>query len=184
LSLRAPRGVMLDREGRVVVENRNSFNISILREHSKDLNATITRVADVTHVPADTIRETVARHRHEPTYRPIVVINDASLAQVAAVRARGLEFELPDVVVQEVPTRQYPSESLAAHLIGYVGEASEEQVTDGGYSLGTIVGQTGIGKIYTAELRGEDGARRVVVNSTGREIRQLDKVDPVEGRRV
>jgi penicillin-binding protein 2 len=184
LSLRAPRGVIFDREGRVVVENRNSFNISILREHSKDLEATITRLAEVAHVPADEIREIVARHRHEPTYRPIVVINDASLAQVASVRARGLEFELPDVVVQEVPTRQYPSESLAAHLIGYVGEANEEQVNDGGYSLGTIVGQTGIEKVYNSMLMGEDGARRVVVNSTGREIRELDKVSPVEGRRV
>ena len=86
--------------------------------------------------------------------------------------------------MQEVPTRQYPSESLAAHLIGYVGEASEEQVNDGGYSLGTIVGQTGIEKVYNSLLMGEDGARRVVVNSTGREIRELDKVQPVEGRRV
>ena len=80
-------------------------------------------------------------------------------AQVAAVAARRLEFELPDVVVQEVPTRQYPSESLAAHLIGYVGEASEEQITEGGLSLGTIVGQTGVEKIYNAAADGRRTAR-------------------------
>ena len=184
LPLRAPRGVILDRLGRVVVENRSSFNISILREHSKDLERTIELLARVTDVPAEEIRDIVARHRHEPTYRPVVVINDASLAQIAAVLARRLAFELPDVVVQEVPTRQYPSESLAAHLIGYVGEATEEQVTGDGLSLGTIVGQTGVEKIYNQLLMGEDGARRVVVNSLGREIREIDKVPPVEGRRV
>jgi penicillin-binding protein 2 len=183
LPLRAPRGVILDRHGRVLVENRNSFNISILREHSKDLSRTIELLAEVTGVPAGTIRDIVTRHRREPTYRPIVVIADATLDQVAAVTARRLDFELPDVVVQEVPTRQYPSESLAAHLIGYVGEASEEQVTRG-LSLGTIVGQTGVEKNYNDFLIGLDGARRVVVNSLGREIRQLEMVPPVEGRRV
>jgi penicillin-binding protein 2 len=184
LPLRAPRGVILDRVGRVVVENRSSFNISILREHSKDLERTIELLARVTDVPADEIRDIVARHRHEPSYRPVVVINDATLAQRAAVAARRLEFELPDVVVQEVPTRQYPSESLAAHLIGYVGEASEDQVANNGLSLGTIVGQTGVEKMYNQLLMGQDGARRVVVNSLGREIREIDKVQPAEGRRV
>jgi penicillin-binding protein 2 len=112
-----------------------------------------------------------------------VIIADASLDQVAAVTARRLDFELPDVVVQEVPTRLYPSESLAAHLIGYVGEASEDQVAQG-LALGTIVGQTGVEKNYNQWLIGQDGARRVVVNSLGREIRQLEEVEPIEGQRI
>jgi penicillin-binding protein 2 len=182
LPLRAPRGVILDRLGRVVVENRSSFNISILREHSKDLDRTIELLARVTDVSADDIRTIVARHRHEPTYRPVVVITDASMDQIAAVAAR--QVELPDVVWQEVPTRKYPSESLAAHLIGYVGEAGEGQIAEEGLSLGTIVGQTGVEKVYNRLLMGQDGARRVVVNSVGREIRELDKLPPVEGRRV
>jgi len=184
LPLRAPRGIIFDRQGRVLVENRNSFNISILREHSKDLDRTIRLLSDVTGVPSAQLREVVDRHKHEPTYRPIVMIPDATLAQVAAVSARRLEHELPEVVVQEVPTRQYPAESLAAHLIGYVGEASEEQVSEGGHSLGAIVGQTGVEKTYNRVLMGEDGARKVVVNSMGREIRELEKLPPVEGRRV
>ncbi len=182
LSLRAPRGVIFDREGRVVVENRNSFNISLLREQARDLDATIEQLSAITRVPAEEMREIVNRHRHEPSYRPVVVIADASLPQVAAVTAR--RRELPDVFVQEVPTRQYPSESLAAHLLGYVGEASEEQMNESGLSLGAIVGQTGVERVYNALLMGQDGARRVVVNSTGREIRELDKLAPVEGRRV
>ena len=134
LPLRAPRGIMFDRHDRVLVENRNAFNISILREHSKDLNQTIRLLAEIAKVPEAEIREVVERHKREPAYRPIVVINDAPLPQVAAVIARRLE--LPDVVVQEVPTRQYPSEALGAHLFGYVGEASEEQVSEGAYAMG------------------------------------------------
>jgi penicillin-binding protein 2 len=182
LPLRAPRGIILDRNGRVLVENRSSFTISILREQAKDLDRTVRRLSAVTGVPEQEIRETVARHRHEPSYRPVVVINDATMDQVAAVLAR--RHELPEVVPQEVPTRQYPSESMAAHLIGYVGEANEAQVNEGGYSLGTIVGQTGVEKNYNSVLMGRDGARRVVVNSLGREISELGEELPVEGRRV
>jgi penicillin-binding protein 2 len=182
LPLRAPRGIILDRNGRVIVENRNSFNISIMRENSKDLNRTIVMLADVTGVPVEEIQQTVERHRGQPSYRPIVVLQNARLDQVAAVMARSLENELPDVVVQEVPTRQYPRESMAAHLIGYVGEASESQVAQSGYSLGTIVGQTGVEKNYNDVLMGQDGARLVVVNSLGREISELGEQTPTEGR--
>src|SRR5262245_4345989 len=103
LALRAPRGVIFDRAGRVMVENRNSFNISIVREHTKDLDRTIRLLAEVTGVEEKRVRELVDRNRRQPTYQPIVIVQDATLAQVAAVTARRLDFELPDVVVQEVP---------------------------------------------------------------------------------
>ncbi len=130
LPLRAPRGVIFDRNGEVLVENRASFNISIMREHTRDLDRTVRLLSAVTGVDEAEMRETVARHRREPSYRPIVVVQDATLAQVAAVTARRLDFELPDVVVQQVPTRRYPAQALGAHLLGYVGEASEQQVVD------------------------------------------------------
>lgn len=184
LALRAPRGVMFDRDGRVLVENRNSFNISIVREHTKDLDRTMRVLAAVAGVDERRVRDVVNRHRREPTYRPIVVIEDASLAQVAAVLARRLDFELPDVVVEEVPTRRYPTDELASHLFGYVGEASEAQMVTERLQLGAIVGQAGIEKVYNNLLMGQDGARRVVVNSVGREIRTLEEIQASEGRRV
>jgi penicillin-binding protein 2 len=184
LALRAPRGVIYDRTGEVLVENRSSFNISIVREHTKDLDRTVRLLARLTGIDEDHLRETVERHKREPSYRPIVVVHDATLDQVAAVTARRLDFELPDVIVQEVPTRQYPSQGLAAHLIGYVGEASDQQVADDGLSAGTIVGQSGVERVYNRNLMGEDGARRVVVNSVGREIRELEEVKPTEGQRL
>ena len=184
LTLRAPRGIIFDRTGKLLVENRNSFNISIVREHTKDIDRTIRVLASVTGVDEKIVREVVDRHRREPSYRPIVVVQDATLAQVAAVTARRLDFELPDVIVQEVPTRQYPDQDMAAHLIGYVGEASEDQMESEGVSTGSIVGQFGVERVYNKLLMGEDGARRVVVNSVGREIRTLEEVPPVQGRRV
>jgi penicillin-binding protein 2 len=183
LALRAPRGVVFDRHGEVLVENRNSYTISIVREHTKDIERTIQLLSEVAGLDAGEVRQIVERNRREPAYRPIVIVDDASLAQVAAVTARRLDFELPDVLVAEVPTRQYPK-SMAAHLFGYVGEASEAQVAADGVNQGSITGKSGVEKIYNAQLMGDDGAKIVVVNSTGREIRTLAETPPTEGRRV
>src|SRR5215204_4280634 len=155
LALRAPRGVLFDRNGKVLVENRHSFNISIVREHTNDLDRTVRLLAAVAGLDVAQVQQIVDRHRGEPSYRPIVVIEDASLAQVAAITARRLDFELPDVVVQEVPTRQYPADALAAHVFGYVGEANDAQVGEG-ITTGAIVGQSGIERIYNKLLMGED----------------------------
>jgi len=184
IALRAPRGVMFDREGRPIVENRSSFSISIVREHTKDLNRTVRMLSEVAGLDPKWVQGEVNKHRREPTYQPIVIVNDASMAQVASVMARRLDTELPDVLVQEVPTRQYPVDEVAAHLFGYVGEASEGDVTSQGVQSGDIIGKSGVERVYNKLLMGEDGARRVVVNSVGREIRTLEEIQPSEGRRV
>ncbi len=184
LSLRAPRGVLFDRERRLLVENRGAYTISILREHSPDLDQTIRQLAAATGEDEQRIRTEVARRRGEPSYRPIVVIDDATLAQVSAVLARRLDFELPGVVVESVPTRRYPATGLGAHLLGYVGEVGEAQMAADGLRSGSVVGQSGVEKAYNRLLMGTDGERRVMVNSVGREITTLDEVAASEGRRV
>ena len=183
LALRAPRGVLFDRNGRVLVENRHSFTISIVREHTKDIERTVRLLSAAAGLDPAQVRQIVSRHRGEPAYRLIVVVEDATLSQVAAITARRLDFELPDVVVEEVPTRRYPTDALAAHVFGYVGEANDAQLGDG-VTNGSIIGQSGIEKVYNRLLMGRDGERRVVVNSMGREIRTLGEVAPIEGRRV
>jgi penicillin-binding protein 2 len=184
LALRAPRGIVFDRDLKVLVENRRSYSISIVREQTKDLNRTVRLLAEAIGVDEEAVRLVVERHRREPSYRPIMIVQDATLAQVAAVKARRLDFELPDIVVEQVPTRQYP-EAMAAHLFGYVGEVNDAQVTDSdGLKSGDIVGQAGIEKVYNSLLMGADGAKRVVVNSVGREIRVLDEDPPTEGKRL
>ena len=184
LSLRAPRGILLDRRFRPLVENRDAYTISILREHSLNLDQTVRRLAAATGEDEQRMRDTVVRHRGEPSYRSIAVIDDATLAQVAAVLARRLDYELPDVVVERVPTRRYPAAGLGAHLLGYVGEVGETQMTAEGLRIGSLVGQSGVEKAYNRELMGVDGERQVMVNSVGREITTLGEIAASEGRRV
>src|ERR687888_1413301 len=85
LALRAPRGLVFDRDLKVLVENRHSYSISIVREHTKDLNRSVRVLARVIGMEEDAVRQIVERHRKEPSYRPITIVQDATQAQVAAV---------------------------------------------------------------------------------------------------
>lgn len=185
IPLPAPRGVLFDRHERPLVVNRFAKSIVIVRERTRDLKSTIQMLAEVAHVDAQAIRETIDRHRREPVFRPITVIDNATMGQVAAVRARQLE--LPGVEVMQVPTRDYPD--MGAHLFGYVSEIQESQIDRpefAGLEAGAIVGQAGVEKVYNAQLMGKDGDKPVLVSSTGREIQVLSEfiVDPVDGHRV
>ena len=185
LLLRAPRGAVLDRDGDVLVENRHSLNISVAREQVDDLEAWIERLARTTGVDEVAIDAVVEQHRHDPSSRPIVVIRDASLAQVAAVGARRLE--LPGLVVEQVPMRHYPTATYGAHTLGYVGEVTDAQLSLPGFDglrSGAIVGHAGIEYAYNARLMGADGARHVIVNSLGRELDTIREVAPVEGEQL
>nr|MBA2354024.1 penicillin-binding protein 2 [Acidobacteriota bacterium] len=185
LPLQAPRGVLFDRRGAVLVENRYAFNISIVREQSRDLARTARTVAALTRIDQAVIDEALERSKRLPPYRPTVVIRDATEMQIASVAAHRLE--LPGVVVEKVPTRRYPANAMAAHLIGYVGEVTDAQLARTEYhdiQGGAIVGQAGVEQTYNPLLMGADGARHVVVNSLGREIDILGEEEPTEGRRL
>jgi penicillin-binding protein 2 len=185
LPLPAPRGVLLDRNGEVLVQNQNTFNIAIDREKLGNVDATLRVLASVTGVPETKLRETLERRRREPSYRPLVLIENASRAQVIAVRLR--QAELPGVTYQEVPARKYPGSSMAAHLFGYVGEVNEAQLARpeyAGIDAGSMVGQAGVEQAYNRLLMGEDGDKLVVVNSVGREIEEVRTELPREGREL
>jgi len=187
IPLRAPRGVVFDRNGRTIVDNRDSYTIVLLRERTADLNRAISLLAEAVGWPEARVREPIQRaiSAKAPIFRPIPVVEHATLAQVVAVQARRLE--LPEVDVIQVPTRLYPDNRLAAHALGYVGEIREDQLSRAEYNTlepGAIIGQTGLERVYNANLMGTDGRRNVVVNSVGREIQPLDKEDPHEGQRL
>ena len=185
LPLPAPRGVMFDRNGKILVENHNTFNIALVREQSKDLDRTLRVLAQATGADEQAMRETVIRRRSEPSYRPIVLIENATPEQVIAYSAR--KTELPGIIHQEVPTRRYPTGEMAAHLFGYVGEVTEAQLKSDEYAgveRGTVVGHAGVEKALNRLLMGSDGNKEVKVNSLGREIEDLGGQAPAEGRRV
>jgi penicillin-binding protein 2 len=185
LPLRAPRGVVFDRDGRVLVENRYSLNISLVRERVEDLDEGLSLLARVTSIPVQSVYDVISRNPSVPEYRPLVIVRDASLSQVAAVTARRLE--LPGVVVEQVPTRYYPAHTLASHLFGYVGEVTDTQLqgaADSRMRNGSIIGQSGVEQRYNEFLMGDDGERHVVVNSVGREIEMIDEAPPDAGRQI
>ena len=185
LPLPAPRGVLFDRFGKVLVENQNTFNIALDREQSGDINETLHLLAAATGADEAQMRETVNRRRREPSYRPIVLVENATFEQVVAFRARRLE--LPGIIEQQVPARQYPRSEMGAHLFGYVGEASEADLAKPEYAgaePGSMVGKAGVEQSYNKLLMGKDGDRLVVVNSRGREMEEASRQPPVEGRRV
>lgn len=185
LGLRARRGMVFDRDGRVLVENRNSLNISLVREQVDDLDSTITLLSEVSGVPGAALQSVVDRSRRAPAYQPIVLIRDATIGQVSAVAAHALE--MPGLFVQELPARYYPAAEVAAHLFGYVGEVSDAQLASAefdGVRSGAVVGKSGIESTYNALLMGKDGARQVVVDAIGREVDTMGETAPAEGRQL
>ncbi len=187
LPLPAPRGVLLDRDGKVLVENRDSYSIALVREQTRNLDETLNVLAFATGTDEAQLRETVARRRREPSYRPIVLIENASFPQAVAVQAR--QWELPGIIVQHVPSRHYPASEMAGHLFGYVSEIAETQLQKAEYAgaePGALVGQAGVELAYNKLLMGEDGTKVVVVNSVGREIGAPPDGEqlPKEGKRL
>ena len=180
VAIAAPRGPLLDRSGRVLVENRPSFNVVLTPEHSEDLDGTVARLGRVLEMGEAQIRERIAR-RGAP-FRRVVVKSDATPADVATIEARRLE--LPETNVEVVPLRSYPLAAAAAHALGHVGEVTERQLQGTefkGFQPGDLVGQAGIESQYNRSLTGRDGFRRVVVNSRGLEVAEAEHEAAVDG---
>jgi penicillin-binding protein 2 len=189
INLRAPRGVVFDRNNRVLVENTYSFTIAVLRDLSQkpghNVDETVLQVAQVTGLdPARTL-EDFRRHKKDPQYKPVVLIEHATMAQVAAVMAR--QVEMPEVIVQQEPTRTYPAGGMGGQMFGYVSEIQDAQLERpeyAGLAVDAVVGQAGLEKTYNSLLTGQDGKRDVSVNSHGTEISEMGEESPVDGNRL
>jgi penicillin-binding protein 2 len=185
LPLPAPRGVVFDRHGAVLVDNQYMYNITLDREQSENIEETLRVLSSATGMPLEELQENFNRRRKEPSYRPLVLIENATEEQVIAMMAR--KSALPGVNRQFVPTRRYPGSDMAAHVFGYVSEVNEAQLARPefeGVEAGARVGQAGVEQAYNRLLMGTDGDRSVVVNSLGREIQEIGTDLPVEGRRL
>jgi penicillin-binding protein 2 len=179
LTLAAPRGPLLDRNGRVLVENRPSFNVLLTPEDAEDLDGTVAKLGQTLGMGEAQLRERLVRRAQ---FRPVVVKADAPLADVAALEARRSEMRA--VSVEVVPLRSYPLAAAAAHALGRVGEVTERQLQSPEFSdlqQGALVGQAGLESQYNRSLMGKDGYRRVIVNSRGLEVAEADRRSPEDG---
>ncbi|HEU4511300.1 MAG TPA: penicillin-binding protein 2 [Pyrinomonadaceae bacterium] len=187
LPIPAPRGVIFDRYGRPIVNSRPIYNVIMSREDvkNKDLNALIQPLSEGLNVDKDILRDYFEIVKTMPAFESILVKQDATPGDIAWVEARTLEH--PELRVEQQPQRSYPANGSLAHVVGYVGEISPEQLKqqaykDRGLKPGDIIGLSGIEQIYDDHLRGKDGYREVVVDSRGRIQAEIETVDPIPGR--
>src|SRR5206468_480182 len=179
----APRGKILDRYGRTIVDNYPSFSALLLRDSSRDLNADADLIAQGLHLDPNEVRTRIRRFASMPQYQPIFLKEDITPDELAFIDAH--RNELPELDTIMAHRRLYPRNGFMAHLIGYVGEVTEDMLNSPQYELyepGMIVGRSGVEKFYNDLLMGKDGKRRVVVNSKGKELDRLDEVPAAPGR--
>lgn len=187
LPIPAPRGRILDREGRLLVDSRPIYNVILSREDvkGKDINSLVEPLAEGLAVDKDILRDYFEMIKTMPAFESIQVKQDATPGDIAWVESHNLEY--PELRVEQQPQRTYPPNGSLAHVVGYVGEISPEQVKQQNYKEkglkpGDIIGQSGIEQIYDDYLRGKDGYREVVVDSRGRIQDEIEIVDPIPGR--
>jgi penicillin-binding protein 2 len=194
--LPAQRGLILDRNGAVLAENRPAFQLELVRERVPDVDATLKRLVAIGVLPADDLDETRALVRSRRSFESVPIrlrLTDEEIARFAVHR-----FEFPGVDIATRLTRFYPHGEHAVHALGYVAAISEndvkrlekeQQLTK--YAGTSLIGKLGIEASYEKELHGEDGSRQILVNAAGRSVQQqgtltpeLQQIKPVAGRDV
>lgn len=178
----APRGVIYDRNGKILADTRPSFNIYITPEDIKDFNQTVDGLAGLMAMNREEIVDKLKAASGFPPSFPVKIKPDISTDEVAKIEVNRIY--LPGVTIQIEPKRYYPHGIMMAHALGYVSEVGGEELKAKeykDYSPGDYIGRYGLERFYETYLRGVDGEKRVEVDAMGREIRTLDIKEPIPG---
>ena len=181
----APRGKILDREGRIIVDNYPSFSVLLLRDQKRDLNGDADLIASGLHMQPDELRARLKRMAAVPGYQPLFLKDDITPDELAFIESH--RAELPELDIINVHRRLYPRNGFMAHVIGYVGQVSDEMLQQPQWELynpGDIVGMSGLEAYYNDILMGKNGSRQVLVNSRGKEVGTLKDVPAVPGKQL
>src|SRR6202050_3698295 len=182
----APRGKILDREGRIIVDNYPSFSALLLRDSARDLSADADLIAQGLHLDPNEVRTRIRHFASMPQYQPIFLKEDITPDELAFIDAHRNELPELDTIVAH--RRLYPRNGFMAHLIGYVGEVTEDMLNQPQFELynsGDVVGVSGVERQYNNALMGKNGARREVVNSHGRQVGEpLAQTDAIPGKQL
>ncbi len=181
----APRGKILDREGRMIVDNYPSFTALLLRDSTRDLMADSDLIAHGLHIDPDEMRERIRKFASMPQYQPIYLKDDITPDELAFIESH--KNELPELETIMAHRRLYPRNGFMAHLIGYVGEVSEQMLNQPRWEFnnpGDVVGQSGVELQYNDILMGKNGFRRAIVNSKGKEVGRLDETPAAPGKQL
>jgi len=180
----APRGRMLDRDGRVLVDNRPSFSVLLLRDDPKLVQQYLPAISEGLGLSLDDLHDQLENTRNLPKFQPIVIKPEASSADLDFIESH--RSDIPVLEMLSVSRRRYLPNGFLAHATGYVGEASEQQIeaSNGKLRPGDVVGKAGLERQYNEILMGTDGMRRVIVNSIGKEVDRLSQQDPIPGKQI
>jgi penicillin-binding protein 2 len=179
------RGLIFDRNGKLLVDNRPSFDLNIILKDAKPVEHTIEMLSQYINVPATELMSRISRNKGISHYTPILLKQDIGRDALAAIEVH--KYNLPGIVVSVNPRRQYIYKKGAAHLIGYLGEISPNELKSGkysGYKAGEYIGKFGVEKTYESLLRGKHGGRQVEVNAAGQVVRVLRTVEAFPGYNI
>lgn len=187
IPLEPPRGEIVDRNGRLIAENVPGFSVKLLASRPDSLRAVLARFATVVPLDSFDIDDALRRYRGAP-YQPVVVVGDADFEAVSRLEEhRAL---LPGLIIQSEPKRFYPQGQAVAHLIGYVSEVTETELSNNRFpnaTLGSLVGKAGLERQYDSVLRGRAGVRYAEVNARGRLVREdvgSASLPPIPGNQI
>jgi penicillin-binding protein 2 len=175
---------MLDREGRVLVDNYPSFSVLLLRDAPTQVDRLLPQIADGLSMSLDDVKQQIDAAKYMPKFQPIVIKPEASQSDIAFIESHRADIPVLEMLM--VHRRRYPHGDMMANAVGYVGEVSAEQVDNSDSKLkpGDTVGKAGLERQYNDTLMGTDGLRRVIVNSIGKEVGRLEQQDAIPGKPI
>ncbi len=180
--IKAPRGLILDRNKKILVDNRPSFNLKIMLEDAGDVKETMTKVSQMMDTPFEDLMKKISDAGKGAFYKPVTLQDDISRDHLAIIEAH--KFDLPGVFIDIEPTRHYIHKKTASHLLGYLGEVNNDELLSGKYpnvKTGDSIGRYGVEKSFETYLQGKRGGRQIEVDANGRTIKVLKTVEPITG---
>ena len=185
--LAAPRGEILDRDGRVLATTRPAFDLDVVPSELRDADRTLNVLSALLEAAPEHLHTELGDPRGRARFQPVRLADDLGWESLARVESH--RYALPGVLTEVRPRRTYPNGPLAAHLLGTIGEVRQEQLDNdtgrlNGYRAGDMVGQSGVEALLETQLRGRAGGRNVLVDVAGREVEVLDRIEPSAGGRA
>lgn len=183
----APRGAIFDRNGKLLVDSRPTYNVVLSNEPIKkiDVSARVPDYARGLGLERQFVVERLDLIKKQNEFEAMVIKENATMQDIAWVESHSLEY--PELRVELQPQRHYPLGTMLAHVLGYVGEISPNQLEkpeyrDKGLRPGDIIGKGGLEQYYDEYLRGKPGYRKVIVDSRGRVQNEIQRVEPQSGQ--
>jgi penicillin-binding protein 2 len=183
LPILAPRGKILDRDGRVIVDNHSSWTLLLSRDTLKPQH--LPEIANGLHLDLADLNAKLFRYRSRPKFEPIVLKEELTPAELAFVEAHRDPGFFPELELIRSQHRLYPQSGMAAHVVGYTGEISDSELDSPEYANeepGAVIGKFGLERKYNDQLRGVDGSRQVKVDNLGRERQVLENKEAIPGK--